>query len=253
MGALRKLIVIACLVLITGYSYAGQKDVEFSADAVISAPQQAVKQTKLFVSEKAVRSEAVINGQSMVEIAYPLEGRAVLINSALMSYQERLFDQRNKANNDTPCDQISNAICEKLGSETIDGHDTEKWQIISESRGRKLRTLHWMDVKRKLALRELFPDGTVAELKMLKQEKMNGRNAEKWQRTLSRPDGKSAVSYQWYDPGLKIAIKEELPGGYVRELRNIVVAKQPEKLFSVPGDYRKIEPPSGMRPENYNR
>ncbi|MDH5611070.1 MAG: DUF4412 domain-containing protein [Gammaproteobacteria bacterium] len=254
MGALRKILVIACSVFITGNTYAEPKIVEFSADAVISAPQQNMRQTKLFVSEKAVRNESVVNEQVIVEIVYPQEGRAVLINNPLKSYVEKVFDrQNNKKNNDTPCDQISNAICEKLGNENIDGHDTEKWQIISENRGRKLRTLHWMDIKRKLAIREFFPDGSVAELKMLQKEKINGRNTEKWQRTLSRPDGKSAVSYQWYDPGLKIAIKEELPGGYIRELKNIVVSKQPDDLFSVPGDYAKIVSQPDVRPEYTNR
>jgi hypothetical protein len=249
MGALRKLIIMACSVFITDYSYAEQKTVEFSAEAVISAPQQAARQTKLSVSEKAVRTETTVNGQSIIEIVYPEEGRAILINNSLRSYREKVFDQQSsKKNSDTPCDQISNAICEKLGTENIDGHDTEKWQIISENRGRKLRTLHWMDIKRKLALREFFPDGSVAELKMLKKEKLNGRNTEKWQRTLSRPNGKSTISYQWYDPALKIAIKEELPGGYIRELKNIVVSRQSDNLFSVPDDFVKMESQS-MRPE----
>jgi hypothetical protein len=237
-----------------GNGYAEPKTVEFSADAVISAPQQALRQTKLFVSEKAVRSESTVNEQVITEIIYPQEGRAILINNSLKSFMEKVFDQQNnKKNNGSPCDQISNAICEKLGNENIDGHDTEKWQIISENRGRKLRTLHWMDVKRKLAIREFFPDGSVAELKMLKKEKINGRNTEKWQRTLSRPDGKSTTSYQWYDPGLKIAIKEELPGGYVRELKNIVVSKQSGDLFSVPEGYTKIVPQPDTRPEYTNR
>ena len=76
---------------------------------------------------------------------------------------------------------------------------------------------------------------------MLKKEQANGRSTEKWQRSLSQPDGKSAESYQWYDTELKIAIQEELAGGYVRELKNIKTDKQAEELFDVPTGYKKIE------------
>ena len=39
---------------------------------------------------------------------------------------------------------------------------------------------------------------------------------------------------QWYDPELKIAIREELPGGYIRELRDIKTGKQEKDLFEIP-------------------
>lgn len=254
MGTFKKLIVVACAVLTSSNSYAESKTIEFSADAVISAQQQVVKRTKLFVSKKAVRSETTINGQNIVEIVYPDEGRAILINDSLKSYKERTFDRQSEINNsNSPCDRISNAICEKLGTENIAGYKTEKWQIISNKDGRKLRTLHWIDVKRKLAIREFFPNGMVAELKMIKKEKINGRDTEKWERSLSRPDGKNVKSYQWYDAGLKMAIKEELSGGYVRELKNIKISKQSKDLFSVPEDYTKIESQPVKYPQYRNR
>ena len=254
MGALNKIIVIVCALCISHYAYAESKTIEFSADAVVSAPRNVVKKTRLFVSKKAVRSEMMVNGENFVEITYPDEGRVILINDALKSYKERIFDRQNeKKEMGSPCDQISNAVCEMIGTEDIAGYKTEKWQIISESRGKKLRTLHWIDVKRKLAIREFFPDGSLAELKMIKKEKINGRDTEKWQRTLSRPDGKNIQSYQWYDAVLKMAIKEELPGGYVRELKNIKISKQADVLFSVPEDYRKVPFQPATYPEYRNR
>jgi len=254
MGVLKKIVVVVCVVCISRYAYAESKTIEFSADAVVSMPQNVVKKTRLFVSKKAVRSEMVIDGKNVVEIIYPDEGRAILINDALKSYKERFVDQKSeKKETGSPCDQISNAVCEMIGTEDIAGHKTEKWQIISESRGKKLRTLHWIDVKRKLAIREFFPDGSLAELKMIKKEKVNGRDTEKWQRTLSRPDGRNTQSYQWYDAALKMAIKEELPGGYVRELKNIKISKQADVLFSVPEGYRKVPLQPATNPEYRNR
>jgi hypothetical protein len=236
------------MLFITNQSYGVSKSVEFSADAVISVPQKPIKQTKLFVSKKAVRRESMVNGQPMVEIVYPDEGRAIFINDPLKLYKEQSFLKQGKQVGDNnPCAQIRDSVCEKVGVENIDGIKTEKWQIISNDKGRRLRTLHWIDVKRKLAIREFFPDGSVAELKMIKKEKVNNRNTEKWERTLSRPNGKTFKSYQWYDTSLKIAIREELPGGFLRELKNIKISKQPVGLFNAPADYKKV----GNKPVMY--
>ncbi|MDH5570186.1 MAG: hypothetical protein OEY89_00380 [Gammaproteobacteria bacterium] len=241
MVPINKIIFIGCALLITNQSYATPKAIEFSADAVISVPQKPIKQTKLFVSDKAVRRETMVNGAPTVEIIYPGEGRAVFLNDPLKLYKERSFIKQDEATSDNnPCTQIQNSVCEKIGTENIDGINTEKWQIISNDHGRKLRTLHWIDVKRKLAIREFFPDGSVAELKMIKKEKINSRDTEKWERTLRRPNGEDYKSYQWYDTALKIAIREELPGGYLRELKNIKISKQPADLFNTPSDYKKI-------------
>jgi hypothetical protein len=252
MGVLTKLIVAVQLMLIASCGYADSKTIEFSADAVISVHQKVVRRTKLFVSKSAVRSEATIDGRSMVEIIYQDEGKAVLINKALMSYEERTFDnQKDTTNDNNPCENLNDSVCEKLGAETINGIKTEKWQVMSTKRGQRLRTLLWIDVKRKLAIREFFPDGSIVELKMVKKEKLNGRKTEKWQQTVSRPDGTENSSYQWYDIKLAMVIKEELPGGYVRELKNIKVGRQPRELFAVPDNYRRLDPVLGSVNNEY--
>lgn len=251
MYAFNKLIMLGFAVFISYSAHAEQKNIEFSADAVISMPNKIDRQTKIFVSKNAVRSETEINGQNIIEIVFPDEGRAVQINKIVKSYRERSFENQSSKKSSNPCTQLTNSSCEKLGDETIDDIKTEKWQIISNGQGRKLRTLHWIDVKRKLAIREFFPDGSVAELKKVKNEKINGRKTEKWERIFSRPDGSRSSSYQWYDTGLGIAIREELPGGYVRELKNIKVATQPVKLFNVPEDFVKIEAGMGQSNPGY--
>jgi len=240
MYSISKLLILSSALIVASQSNALAKSIEFSADAVIGVPHQAPRKSRLFVGKDAVRRESVINGQAMIEIVFPEKGRAVLINEQLKSYKERVFPHQPQDKDHNPCLKIKNAKCEKLGTESIDGLKTEKWQVITSNQGRNIRTLHWIDTKRKLAIREFFPDGTVSELKMIKNEKVNKRNTEKWQRTVSRPDGQVITSYQWYDSKLKIAIKEELPGGFTRELKNIQVSKQSDKLFNVPDDYMKI-------------
>lgn len=254
------LILFRLLLISTGLIFVNQPlamgvEIEFSADAVMTTPQQPEVTSRIFVSKNAVRTESNINNQQMIEIYFPEKGRVVQINTQQRAYKEK---NNNKPEiddakvNGNPCDQIPNSQCQMLGKEEINGIETEKWQIISNIRGQQLRTLHWIDVNRKLALREFFPDGSVAELKMVLKEKINKRDTEKWQRTLSRPDGSTMISFQWYDPELKIAIREVLPGGYMRELKNIAIARQASNLFEIPEGYTKIEDlnsyPSGYQP-----
>jgi hypothetical protein len=76
---------------------------------------------------------------------------------------------------------------------------------------------------------------------MISKQETNGRQTEKWSMQITRADGQQMTSYQWYDPELKIAIREEMQGGFVRELKNIKVGKQDAKLFKVPSGYKQVE------------
>lgn len=243
---------ISTCLIVTSQSFAIGGAVEFSADAIMTTPQQPEITSRIYVGKNAVRTESNVNNQEMIEISFPEKGLVVLINMQQKAYKEvnknKSVINETKADNN-PCNKIPNAECQMLGKEKINGIETEKWQIISNNQGRQMRTLHWIDLKRKLALREFFPDGSMAELKMVLKEKINDRETEKWQRTMSRPDGSTMVSFQWYDPELKMAIREALPGGYLRELKNIKIAKQSEKLFEIPKDYTRIENQNPYQPD----
>jgi hypothetical protein len=141
--------------------------------------------------------------------------------------------------------------CRKLGDETIAERQTEKWEFTTERNGQTYRSLHWIDVNRRMPIREFYPDGTVTELTMLGSETINGRSTEKWRMQMTHADGQQISSLQWYDPQLKIAIREEMPGGYMRELRNIKVGNQDKGLFEVPTGYQRVQqlPPYLMPPQ----
>lgn len=97
------------------------------------------------------------------------------------------------------------------------------------------------------------PCGKQTDLTCVKvgAEKVNGRNTEKWQIVMSQGDQKLR-SVVWVDRGLGMPVREELPGGYVRELRDIQEGPQDPSLFEVPNDYERIElpkqPPQGAAP-----
>ena len=73
-------------------------------------------------------------------------------------------------------------------------------------------------------------------------EQVNGRHTEKWQLVMSR-DEQTVRWVAWVDRSLGVAVKEELPGGFVRELREIHEGPQEPTLFQVPSDYKRIEIP----------
>lgn len=242
-------LLIMVLFALTRFALAVDVKVEFSAEAVQMAPQRPTMVAKMFVSKKAVRTESNVNNQQTVEIVFPNEGRRVVLFPQQKNYMEqtgmpKIKPVSSQKKNFNPCAGVTDTRCKKLGTEKVQGRKTEKWEIIAQREGRSTRSLHWIDVKRRMPLRESFADGSFSELKLLKKEKLNGRKTEKWQLTVTRNNGKSMDSNQWYDTQLKMMIREELPGGYVRELRNIKVAKQADSLFKIPNGYQRVQIPN---------
>lgn len=230
---------ISLLFINSGYAAIVVK--EFSAEAVVTIPGQPMTMSKLFVSNKAVRTEIQTQNGNIVDIVFPYMGKLIKLNTNLKQYIEIPIDKQSEKNKINPCSRLKNASCTFIGNENVYGQDTQKWQIVAIQQGKKVRTLHWVDTKRQLAIREFFNDGSMAEMKLEKNEIVNKRNVEKWVRTISRPDGSTVSSNQWYDPQLEISIKEELPGGYIRELKDIKLGKQNARLFEVPEDYTLVK------------
>ncbi len=234
--------------LIINSANAALADKQFSADAVITIPGEPQTSSKLYVGHDMVRTEVKTQNGVIVDIVYPLEGKLIKLNPQLKQYVEIPIKKQTKVLQDksNPCFRLQHATCTKMGEEKINGFNTQKWKIITLHQGKKVRTLHWVDVQRQLAIREFFNDGSMAEMVFEKNEIINNRKTEKWIRTLSRADGTTVLSYQWYDPQLKISIREELAGGYVRELKNLKIAVQNDSLFKIPDGF------SDMKPEKSN-
>jgi len=97
----------------------------------------------------------------------------------------------------------------------------------------------------------LFPDMTPwaekmpgeIERKSLGEETIAGQPAEKYQVKVF--NGETAQElYLWGSKELKVPVKTmTLDGKYSTELRNIQVKPQPDDLFEIPSDFKKISPP----------
>ena len=107
----------------------------------------------------------------------------------------------------------------------------------------------WIDQARKIPIRQILPDGSTMEMRFMGDETVNGRATEKWEMKITRPGGQSSVGYQWFDPELKTNIRQEQPGGFVSELRDIKIGKQPAGLFVVPSGYTLMSVPEQRVPE----
>ncbi len=211
------------------------------------------------VSKHAVRTESVINGRTVVEIFYPQQQKRILYWPDVKQFVEQKISQQTiptgeARKNFSPCADRVNSRCRKLDVEIIAGLKAEKWEMVRTVDSQNLRSLHWIEVERKFPIRELFPDGTVAEMSMAGKGKIDGRDVERWEMRATQPGGKQLQSVQWYDPELRIAIREEFEGGFVRELRNIKVGKQSPTLFVVPDDFTRASNPPGSRENSqFNR
>lgn len=240
---IRQFTFLYVLLIVSVNSFAVEVNVEFSADALQVAPGRSPVYSKMFVSKHAVRTEMMQQGQKLVEIVYPKQGKRLLLNLDKKTYMEQqgpAFNSSSGKKTSTPCEGVPGATCKKLGKEKIQNIVTEKWQVERKMKDKTYRSLHWIDNNRRLAIKEMLADGSVTELIMRGKSDLNGRKVEQWESRLTGPSGLKNVSRQWYDPQLKIVIREEMEGGYLRELNNIKVGKQNKKLFVLPQGFTKI-------------
>jgi hypothetical protein len=219
--------------------------VQFSAVAVQRFPQGEPKTAQMYVGHDVIRRDFQDQNRQIIEIIKMKSGKRYVIFPQQKSYQEYNEQPMNiglgssKPTNTNPCTGMPGEVCTKLGTEMVFGRKADKWEVVREQRGQKIKALIWIDVERGQALRQFFPDGTVIELKQVASDTVNGRKTEKWESVLKKPNGQTNNTMQWYDPELGIIIREEIPGGYVRELTQIKVGPQPDKLFAIPNGYQK--------------
>ena len=237
---------LMCL-LVTGEAMAVGVATEFSAEAIQLAPMRKEYRAKMYVSNDAVRTESLINNIPVVEIVNTKLNIRLLLVEKEKIYLQQQNDARmknmvaRKTKPMIPCAGMENTTCKKLTTEKIHNRETEKWQFTLADNGKTYNSLHWIDVQYRMPVREFYHNGTVMELTMLGAEPLNGRTTEKWFMLITHADGRKVSVTQWYDPELKITTREEMSGGYVRELKNIKVAKQNDDLFDLPEGYTKIE------------
>jgi hypothetical protein len=247
---LRRLFFSVMFVLALPGAQAEQAMVEFSANTVESDMQGGERTGKLYVGKDRIRTDIDINGQSLIQIIDLDAQEALMINTQEKSFLRRQAgggDMLSTQKTDTasPCAGMQNISCEQKGKEQVYGRPAVKWEFTSKAAGEAGSMTIWLDEQRGIPTRQIMPDGSTIEMWMLGPDPVGGRQAEKWEMTVTGPDGKSTNSYQWYDPVINMNIREESANGYFRELRNIKQGKQPDSLFKVPAGYKEVTMPVG--------
>lgn len=236
--------VLILIVMSVSVVHAFEVNVEFSAEAMQSMPGQAPVYSKMYVSKSAVRTESYIDGNLVIDITFPYQGRRLRLFPETKKYivasglPVKLEPKKEAARD--PCDGIPGSTCKSMGVEILHGIKVEKWQIEKKVKDKVLKVLQWLDRERNLSLREMSPDGSIAELRTLGKSHLYEREVEVWEYIESNAAGITDQSKQWYDPELKMVIQEQKQGGYFRGLRNIKTGKQNKELFELPVSYQKV-------------
>ncbi len=244
---------------------AGASVIEFSADTLDTGPQDETVFGKMFVGKQGFRKEYSRQDKQVIEIMNHQEQVSWILFPEERTYFERpgallpqSFGEEGNAGVIDPCDGVPESVsCEKLGIEAVHGRETEKWEIVSTYEGQTSRMVQWIDRARGIPLKQEFPGGS-SEYRMTGKEVISGRETEKWEHIQSQQQGQRTLrTLLWYDPHLNLTIREELPGGQVRKLKNIQEGPQPASLFELPQGYTEKQMPSlqqdrpGGRPGSY--
>lgn len=220
--------------------------IEFSADTLETQPDGQRLLGKLFVGTNAYRREFIRAGKPIIEIVkhrrskplvwilFPDEKKYFMRHDGV---SPNAFDQ-SKTRATEPCRNLNKEVnCKKLGVEMLNGRMTEKWGLKTTRKGQTLSTVQWLDRARGMTIKQVFPGGS-SEFRLIGKDKIAGRKTEKWQHIQKQDlSQKTIISVYWYDPVLKFTLREELPGGEVKELNNIQQRPQPDSLFELPQGY----------------
>jgi hypothetical protein len=251
---MRALLTSICAVAGALLAFQGQAaaPLQFSADTVQTSPQGQIT-GKLYISNGRMRTDMLQDGHQLIQIVDPSQQVSWTVFPENKSYMERrgqvspAAGAPTQASGTSPCQNAPEASCRSLGQRSVAGRTAEGWEITVTREGKTIRGTQWNDVARGVPLLQEFEGGPKSELKMVGKDTVDGRPVEKWELSITQPDGKMSGSTQWYDPALNLTVREEWPGGYVRELRNIKVGPQPDDLFRVPSGYQQVTPPASLQ------
>ncbi|MCK5360708.1 MAG: hypothetical protein KAJ95_08775 [Gammaproteobacteria bacterium] len=240
---------LVVLMISSGLSSAYAFTQSFSAEAIQSAPGIQTTSMKLYVlKDKSVRIEMNTPQGKVVQQYFSDTGLMRVIYPERKEYIEQkspapLTMPGEVALN--PCDNLPGAKCENLGEESINGKQAIHWKVTRNGPNQAIFIIEqWLDKDRGITLREKLPNGSSINATMTGNEKINGRNSERWDVIMTSEDGKTQSGTRWYDVELGITIRESFPNGSIRELKNIIVKEPAADLFQVPDGFNKLTVPS---------
>jgi len=179
-------LVVAALAATVGPLQAREWGPDFSAQMVITNPNNTSQSKSAdFVSSKGrTRTTSKIPkkraakqgmGTVQVDIINPYEGAIWRVFPETGKYYESRGEGVEKlpapllpSDSEHPCNTGDELKCSNLGSETINGRATDKWQITAPSKDAEVTTTLWFDVELGVPIRELIPGKMMREMADIK-------------------------------------------------------------------------------------
>ncbi len=215
--------------------------ISYSATAVHGIPGAPETSGKVIKSGENMRLEFEQNGRKVIQILLPEQGVMYVLDPQSKSYLElrgQSVPATAGAGANAPCNEQSQlAVCKQTGSDMVSGISVERWQLSAQPQTPPL-TILW-DPTRRQALRQDFPDGSNLAMSFKAMENLNDRSTEHWQIRLHSPGQEAQYGDWWFDPALRVVVREDLPGGETRRLDDITIGPVDPSAFVVPEGWQK--------------
>jgi len=222
----------------------------YSATAVHGIAGQPTTSGTVTKSGQNMRLEFEQNGRKVVQILLPEQGVMYVLDPQTKTYMEmrgQAVPPTTGRSPAAPCDPAQMAQCEKVGSDVVSGIGVERWLLVAQPQTPPV-TILW-DPTRRHALRQEYPDGSVTAMRFVEMETLNGRATEHWNLEIQAPGRDTLTGGWWYDPDLRVVVREDLPGGEIRRLENISVGAIDPSAFQVPEGWQRRDPTALSAPQ----
>lgn len=160
---------------------------EFSADVVTINLKDNTERTvgKIYIGNFRQRKEMMVPdkrmsdefGQTLIQIVNPQRQAMWRVFPEKHKYWEwtgKIPMEQPPMPGDSrhPCAQGKDKgiVCSKLGSDTLNNRQVDKWELSFSREGKTMRSLVWIDPKLGMAIREESPGLGVMELRNIKEE-----------------------------------------------------------------------------------
>ena len=219
----------------------------YSATAIHALPGQPETTGKIVKSGQNLRLEFEQNGKPVIQILRPADGLMYVLDPTAKTYVEirgPAVPATTTEGYTSPCpDQPPLARCTRTGKDTVSGISVERWELAARPDDPPLVIL-W-DSTRRRALRQEFPDGRVLAMAFKAMEDVDGRKTEHWSIQVTAPDQPANTGSWWFDPELRVVVREDMPGGEIRRLENIETGPVDPAAFMVPQGWTRQDTPTG--------
>lgn len=259
---------LALLLSVMSWPLLADTPPSFSATVIQQSPSGDTSQSRVFLAEARMRSEMQVpipteaeqggsygGGQptrAMVNIVQADQDRSLFLDPRQQVYtvqplppggaQLRYGAQRAR----NPCENWPELRCQRIGMDRVNGREAIHWRMTAQTQQGSMTMHQWIGRSEGLPLRMRLPNGASSEMQLEGREVISGREVQRW-RTVQEQGGQRQVTRQWYDPVLKVMVREEFPGGGSRMLTDIKVGALDDALFEAPTDYRRVQPQADPR------